>query len=356
MTSYQRGKPLGFTLIELLVVIAIIAILIALLIPAVQKVRQAANNTECQNNMKQIGLAAQGYHDTFRSFPPAVQIINPGTDQTLASAYRSPGFGPNWAVFLLPYIDQGNQLNPAVEQSIVSFVHKGGSDQDWREVRSNNVASFVCPSDPIGPSTPFALNGGNWARGSYAANAGPDWLYNSVGGASDLGLGGVMCVNWGISLQQLSQEDGSSYTILINEVRIGLTGNDRRGTWAMGVGGSSITCGLAVGDSQVPNDNLECSDDIEDCQAVRIDLGISTSQNCNDPSGMGKLLMGCSKDNGSQGWPNWQAQARSGHADGVNVCFGDGSVHFIMNSIKEVTWSRLTSRNDGFTLDSKDFE
>src|SRR5262245_52897190 len=107
MSAKTRRQPPGFTLVELLVVIAIIAILIALLIPAVQKVREAASKSVCQNNMKQIGLAAHAYHDTFKALPPAVQIVNAHVGQNdNLSTYRFPQFGPNWAVFLLPYLEQ----------------------------------------------------------------------------------------------------------------------------------------------------------------------------------------------------------------------------------------------------------
>jgi prepilin-type N-terminal cleavage/methylation domain-containing protein/prepilin-type processing-associated H-X9-DG protein len=151
----------GFTLVELLVVIAIIAVLIGLLLPAVQKVREAASRVSCQNNLHQIGLALHLYHDGQGSFPPGYrcQPVNPNDpDQT------APGWG--WAALLLPYLEQGNlaqqiNLNLPVE------------DPNNLAARTTVVKVYVCPSDrSTGLFTIYDKNGAPLAQAatnSYAA-------------------------------------------------------------------------------------------------------------------------------------------------------------------------------------------
>ena len=334
----------AFTLIELLVVIAIIAVLIGLLLPAVQKVREAANRMKCQNNLKQLGLAAHNYHDVNHKFPVGVRMpyAQAGNDP-LTGGLGNP-FGPNWAVYLLPYFEQDNlfrQANVSAYPGVADPNNLAAYDRTWRVVRGQSIPTLLCPSDR-GDADQFTDPNGRlpeagWARGNYACSGGTADSDHHIRGDNAVGnqpypgmsKGPVMSIDFGTSLTSIP--DGSSATFLFHEVRIGVNANDYRGTWALGFPGASVV--VAGRDTNpTPNDRTDDADEIETCSTFWYP-GIGTRDG-----------MGCRPDPNNWGMA---AQARSRHPGGVNSCFCDGHVQFVKDTVSQRTWVLLQSTNDG---------
>ena len=199
---WPRRRESGFTLIELLVVIAIIAVLIALLVPAVQKVREAASRTQCANNLKQIGLALHNYYDATRSFPPAF-VGNPGTTP---SNNAPPGWG--WGTLILPYIEQGplyTQINPTKNANPGVLTVPAATPLGL--LCQTRISTYICPSD----RAPLL----NDQRGFHAYSS-----YGAVGGSNttsgnSLNQNGVMYQSSKTRFTDIT--DGSSNTVVVGE-------------------------------------------------------------------------------------------------------------------------------------------
>jgi prepilin-type N-terminal cleavage/methylation domain-containing protein/prepilin-type processing-associated H-X9-DG protein len=216
-------KRKGFTLIELLVVIAVIAILIGLLLPAVQKVREAAARMQCSNNLKQLGLAAQGYHDARQAFPPGLNLpissqsgaISP--DNVLYTS-RLIGQPPvagrffGWPIALLPYIEQTNlQTNLNLTQR--EFANCNGPTSTGAQV----VKIFICPSDPIAaPVSTYTTDGKTYYFGmnSYGGNGGTRSYYPQTTSPAYM-TDGVFYYNSSVRIADVT--DGTSNTFLFGE-------------------------------------------------------------------------------------------------------------------------------------------
>ena len=162
--SFRRPRKRGFTLIELLVVIAIIAILIGLLLPAVQKVREAAARMRCSNNLKQIGVGLHNYHSSFGKMPPMSRYDGTRTGGNTAQAQGERG---NLWIYLLPYIEQDNiyKLSPLQSPRNPS-IDDGATAPN--SLGAKEIKTYLCPSDPTNQPAATWTNG--WVVGNYVAN------------------------------------------------------------------------------------------------------------------------------------------------------------------------------------------
>ena len=297
----------GFTLIELLVVIAIIAILIGLLLPAVQKVREAAARMSCSNNLKQLGIAVHSYHDAQGRLPyNGDPVANSGCCWNTGARQYS------FLARMLPYIEQDNLFrvgglgtSPEAVMGSAPAVAMGGT----------SIKSFNCPSDttpnlrtgvanhPGGQSVASTsykgVSGSNWCWGSWV-NTGPTGNCNGL----DLGDGIFWRSDFRRPLRLVQITDGTSNTLMIGE---DMGSNNIHNAWYY-ANGANGTCSIPLNTAVTPQE--------------------------------------LAAQGGAGNWPNVYS-FRSRHTGGANFAIADGSVRFVSQSINLATYRAASTHSGG---------
>jgi prepilin-type N-terminal cleavage/methylation domain-containing protein len=310
LKKFSKGR--GFTLIELLVVIAIIAILIGLLLPAVQKVREAANRTQCSNNIKQIVLATHNFHDSYKKLPPA-EGVPTGQWNPYAGNWNSGSPTNNYGTlffYILPFIEQKNL-----------YVQANGNSHN---VGGNVVPIYLCPSDPS------VANAGTY--GGCGVMQGANIQRNGFG-SCNYACNVLVFEPRGTKNLMASMPDGTSNTVVIAERYRNCSPDGAHGggctlpawAWNTTVNGGDPWSSPSFGAN---------TDGIWQMNAGGADLSSGSL-----PFQGGPSPQQC----------NWWV-TQGGHESGMEVGMGDGSVRTVTSGVSVQTWIWACNPGDGNPL------
>jgi prepilin-type N-terminal cleavage/methylation domain-containing protein/prepilin-type processing-associated H-X9-DG protein len=340
-----RPRP-AFTLIELLVVIAIIAILIGLLLPAVQKVREAAARAKCSNNLKQVGLALHNYEGVYGKFPPATTRVDRDTWM----------HGPTWWVYIMPYVEQDAAYNKIVfPRQTFWFGGAGGHANTliWKDV---HFSFMECPSTPLARFSAAASSGDvGYQRPSYTCILGAiphpsGMLANSQfrGPVSD---GGVITLGRGQPMGAMS--DGTSNTIMVGEQSgqmfhangspLPLNGPGDRSD-----GRVDNNRGFHMGTSHV---GFPSGDNSMDAGRNCTHSNCARCYNTTTIYNRGIVSKGLVFND--YGELRCNKPLNSAHSGGINALYTDGHVAFLRDSLPLDTLKQLVNRDDGTVISNQ---
>jgi prepilin-type N-terminal cleavage/methylation domain-containing protein/prepilin-type processing-associated H-X9-DG protein len=331
----------GFTLIELLVVIAIIAVLIALLLPAVQAAREAARRAQCVNNLKQMGLAIQNYHDVNNALPPTgMRVVSTFSTQNQSLKVR-----------ILPFLEQQPLFSSVNFAFGMSTGNTGSSPEDPQGVNTTiqvvQVNVFNCPSDAGVPNSAYNAS-------SYANTLGNNPKFNNGmfdGPAYYIGTVSIPICPSGTNTSPMgpvslsSVTDGTSNTAIFSEVSKGRNATLGIGpdiTFKLGSTSSACTFASDLAISNACQASTTFGDGERGMQWARYYEGRGGGYfHTTLPNGKSCVF------SGGEGAPPNPIGASSYHPGGVNVAMLDGSVKFVKNTVNYTTWHALGSRGGG---------